>query len=130
MLRLGGERLPEAAAQAYWQAVREQSLPFFAGSTPLWRIAVPSTAEPLALEGALQVEWGGGQRWLRSELPAADIRARAQALGGHATLFRGGDRGQGVFTPLSPAVHAIHQRLKAEFDPAGVFNPGRLIQDL
>ena len=130
VLRLGGERLPEAVAQASWQDVREQSLPFFAGNTPLWRIAVPSTAEPLALEGAMQVEWGGGQRWLRSELPAADIRARAQALGGHATLFRGGDRGQGVFTPLSPALHAIHQRLKAEFDPAGVFNPGRLIRDL
>ena len=129
-LRLGGERLPEDAAQAYWRDLREQSLAFFVGSTPLWRIAVPSTAEAVALEGAMLVEWGGGQRWLRSALPAADIRARAQALGGHATLFRGGDRGQGVFTPLSPALHGIHRRLKAEFDPAGVFNPGRLILDL
>jgi glycolate oxidase FAD binding subunit len=54
------------------------------------------------------------------------VRDRAAQLGGHATLFRDGDRTQGVFAPLSPAVLAIHQRLKQEFDPAGIFNPGRM----
>ena len=61
---------------------------------------------------------------------AASIRARAAALGGHATLFRGGDRSAGVFTPLAAPILAIHKRLKAEFDPAGIFNPGRLVADL
>jgi glycolate oxidase FAD binding subunit len=51
-------------------------------------------------------------------------------LGGHATLFRGGDRSAGVFTPVSSAVLRVHRGLKAEFDPAGIFNPGRLIQGL
>ncbi|MDH4115502.1 MAG: glycolate oxidase subunit GlcE, partial [Burkholderiaceae bacterium] len=39
--------------------------------------------------------------------------------------FRGGDR-RATFHPLPPALAAIHRRLKAEFDPAGIFNPGRM----
>jgi glycolate oxidase FAD binding subunit len=35
-----------------------------------------------------------------------------------------------VFTPLTAPVAAIHQRLKAQFDPAGIFNRGRLYPDL
>jgi glycolate oxidase FAD binding subunit len=34
--------------------------------------------------------------------------------------------GVGVFQPLAPAVARIHARLKAGFDPAGIFNPGRM----
>jgi glycolate oxidase FAD binding subunit len=48
------------------------------------------------------------------------------AAGGHATLFRGGDKSVGVFQPLAPAVARIHARLKASFDPAHIFNPGRM----
>jgi glycolate oxidase FAD binding subunit len=48
-----------------------------------------------------------------------------QQAGGHATLFRGGDKAQGVFTPLQPGLMTLHQNLKREFDPAGIFNPGR-----
>ncbi|MGB7480444.1 MAG: FAD-linked oxidase C-terminal domain-containing protein, partial [Burkholderiaceae bacterium] len=36
----------------------------------------------------------------------------------------------GVFQPLAPALAAIHRRLKAGFDPAGIFNPGRMYPDL
>jgi glycolate oxidase FAD binding subunit len=32
-----------------------------------------------------------------------------------------------VFHPLTPAVTTIVKRLKQEFDPKGVFNPGRLV---
>ena len=42
------------------------------------------------------------------------------------TLFRGGDREQGVFHPLQPPLLAIHRRLKETFDPKGVFNRGRM----
>lgn len=125
--QLGGVR--EDAA-SWWSALRDQRLPFFDGSLPLWRVSVPPVAPPLALAGAELVEWGGALRWLRTETHAAEVRARAAALGGHATLFRGGDRAAGAFTPLAPAVAAIHRRLKAEFDPAGVLNPGRLYADL
>jgi glycolate oxidase FAD binding subunit len=29
-------------------------------------------------------------------------------------------------TPLAPAVATIHEQLKKQFDPAGIFNRGRL----
>ena len=48
------------------------------------------------------------------------------STGGHATLFRGGDKSVGVFHPLKPAVAKIHRRLKSAFDPAGILNPGRM----
>jgi glycolate oxidase FAD binding subunit len=34
-----------------------------------------------------------------------------------------------VFAPLAPALARLHRELKAAFDPAGVFNPGRLYPD-
>jgi len=54
------------------------------------------------------------------------VRSSAERCGGHATLFRGGDKSVGVFHPLKPAVAKIHRRLKAAFDPAGILNPGRM----
>jgi glycolate oxidase FAD binding subunit len=94
----------------------------------LWRLAVPPTTPPLEL-GSTLIEWGGGQRWIVPDAPAAEIRAKAAAVGGHATAFRGGDR-SAVFQPLDPGVAAIHRRLKSEFDPAGIFNPGRFYPDI
>ncbi len=127
---LGGQPLPAAHAAQFWTALREQSADFFTGDLPLWRVSVPSAAVPLGFDAPQCFEWGGAQRWLRSDLPAAQLRARANQLGGHATLFRGGDRSAGVFAPVSSAVLRVHRGLKAEFDPAGIFNPGRLIQGL
>ncbi len=122
MARLGGEAVDGAA---FWRALREHSAPFFTASGPLWRLGLPSTAAPIALPGAQLIEWGGAQRWLVTDAPAAEIRSRAAALGGHATLFRGGER-RDIFAPLAAPIAAIHKRLKAEFDPAGIFNRGRM----
>lgn len=124
---LGGEATGD---RNFWESIREQRHPFFAGDAPLWRLSLPSTAEPAGLPGPQLIEWGGALRWLRSKQPAAEIRGRAAKLGGHATLFRGGDRSDGAFTPLAPALAAIHRRLKAEFDPAGILNPGRMYAEL
>lgn len=121
--KMGGTPMPEAAL--LWAELREQAHVFFQqGHGTLWRFAVPPTTGPLDL-GPTLVEWSGGQRWAWSDLPAATIRARVGAAGGHATQFRGGDR-RSTFHPLPPALAAIHRRLKDEFDPAGIFNPGRL----
>lgn len=127
---LGGEWLDAEAAEQWWRAVREQSAAYFHSAQPLWRISVPPAAPPLGMPGMQLFEWGGALRWLYSEQPVAAIRARAAELGGHATLFRGGDRSAGVFTPLPSVLWQIHRRLKAEFDPAGIFNPGRLYAGL
>jgi glycolate oxidase FAD binding subunit len=126
---LGGAQVESAIGAALWQDLREHKEPWFQSDEPLWRISLPATAEPLQLGAAQCIEWGGAQRWLRSTLPASDIRARAGHLGGHATLFRGGEH-KDSFAPLSPALMAIHKRLKAEFDPAGVLNPGRMYGSL
>jgi glycolate oxidase FAD binding subunit len=125
--KLGGEVLHEDIAASYWHGVREHSLEFFAGDTPLWRFSLPFNAESLQLSGTQLIEWSGAQRWLRSAIPAQEATARAAALGGHATLFRGGDRSNGVFQKLSPPVMKIHERLIREYDPLGVFDAGRLI---
>jgi len=132
--RLGGEPLVAGEADALWRAVREHTHDFFSdagaeGGT-LWRLSLPTSAAPLKLDGAQLIEWGGALRWLRSDAPAATIRARVAALGGHATLFRGGDRAGDVFHPLPEALFAIHRRLKDAFDPAAVFNRGRLYDGL
>lgn len=123
--RLGGEEIAPADAQAWWRSLREHRLAFFAeGEAPLWRLAVPTTTVPMA--GDWFIEWGGGQRWLRSGAAAEDIRRLAAGAGGHATLFRGGDREGEVFQPLAAPLMKIQRRLKQAFDPAGIFSPGRL----
>jgi glycolate oxidase FAD binding subunit len=126
---LGGERMPDSEATAHWAGLRDQGLPFFAGDAPLWRISVPSTTPPLDLPGATLVEWGGAQRWLRGDHDPSALRDLAGGAGGHATWFRGGDRVAGVFTPLPKPLAALQRRLKATFDPHGVFNRGRLFPD-
>jgi len=134
-VRLGGAVLDETQAERFWRGLREQDDDFFGavGSDELWRLALPTIAPPLALPGAQLIEWGGGQRWLRAAPDAATaVRAAATAAGGHATRWRGvSAAGAGaVFQPLAPALAAIHRRLKAGFDPAGIFNPGRMYPDL
>ena len=124
--KLGGRDAGDQ--QAWWADLREQRLAFFAPGAPLWRLSVKQTAAPLALGSAPFIEWGGGLRWYRGDADAATVRAAAQQAGGHATLFRGGDRAAGVFHPLAPAVMKIHRRLKASFDPKGILNPGRFYE--
>ncbi|AYH42362.1 glycolate oxidase subunit GlcE [Azoarcus sp. DN11] len=126
--RLGGDLVEAAGASAFWAGVREQTDAYFAdprAGEVLWRLSLPSSAAPVKLPGTQFIEWGGALRWLRSDVPAATVRERVAALGGHATAFRGFDRSGDVFHPLAAPVMAIQRRLKQAFDPAGIFNPGR-----
>ena len=130
---IGGERVDAAAAVTYWAGIRDHVDPFFRAvvqsDAPLWRVSVPSTAPALALPGAQLIEWGGALRWLATSTEAATIRDAAKRVGGHATLFRGGDKSVGVFQPLEPTLDRLHRKLKGEFDPASIFNRGRMYQD-
>lgn len=122
--RLGGSEVADAGE--FWAQLREHRLPFFDPARPLWRLSLPQTAPAFALPHPQLIEWGGGLRWVSGELDAPQVRATVAGLGGHATLFRGGDKALGVFHPLEPAILKIHRRLKQSFDPAGVLNPGRM----
>ena len=84
------------------------------------------------LPGEQLIEWGGALRWLvgGERADPARIRAWAKEQGGHATLFAGADKSAGVFQPLPAPVLALHERLKAGFDPHGILNPGRLYASL
>ncbi len=135
--KLGGELIEAEVGTQFWQGLRHHSDEFFEhaveavkGGAALWRLSLPSTTPPLALHGETLIEWGGAQRWVVTPQSAASLREIVQKVGGHATLFRARDKSAGVFAPLAPALMRIHAELKTSFDPAGVFNPGRLYPGL
>lgn len=125
--RMGGTPLDHA--EAFWTSLRDQTHPHFSAGC-LWRLSLPSAASAVILGGEQLIEWGGAQRWLRTATVDAEqadaIRRTVAAAGGHATLYRSEHKPVGVFHPLSTPLLRIHERLKASFDPAGIFNPGRM----
>ena len=128
---VGGEPVEAELADSFWtHKIREQGHGFFGGGLPLWRLSVPSATPALGLSGKQLIEWGGAQRWLRTDAPAERIRGVVAAAGGHATLLRGGDRTGEVFHPLPEALMGLHRNLKAAFDPEGILNPGRIYRGL
>ncbi len=128
------------ASRTAWREIR--NVDFFAvdHSRPVWRVSVPPAAGAMVLAGisaAVSVQgyfdWAGGLLWLAA--PASDdgaaqvIRTAVSASGGHATLIRGSDALRStidVFEPPEAVMAMLSQRLKQNFDPSGVLNPGRM----
>ena len=123
--RLGGELLDAA----YWADLNEQRLDYFAQGQPLWRLSLPNNTAPLALPGQQLIDWGGAQRWLKSDADAAFIRRVVEEVGGHATCYTPGLT-DSPFQPLPAALMRYHRTLKQQLDPKGIFNPGRLYAEL
>ncbi len=125
---LGGDEFSDGAT--FWQQLREQQLPFFQETKrSLWRISVPAVTPALNLSGDWLIEWGGAQRWLLSDVDTETVRRVVDAAGGHATLFRNGER-EHSFHPLNSLLLGLHQQLKQAFDPKGLFNQGRMYEAL
>lgn len=135
--------LDPKVATEFWVALREQQLAVFSkisSDETLYRLALPAACGPLALEnttGDIALEWHGQQRWFTApgdDATFASIKALANANGGHATRFKQGDSvgpSKQRFTLLSEQAHstaleAVQARLRAAFDPAGVFATSRL----
>ena len=126
---LGGEIV--SGAQEYWDDVREQRLEVVAAAQELWRVSLPAHSPQLPAAGRALIEWGGSLRWLPGPQDGTALRALAARLGGHAMSYRATVKPpEGPFQPLSAAMLALHRRLKAAFDPQGIFNRGRLHPDL
>ncbi len=77
-------------------------------------------------------DWQGGLIWMRMEAePEADVLRKliARHGGGHATLICAPERVRGsvdVFQPQPAALAALSARLKQQFDPENILNPGRM----
>jgi len=133
------EVLEEAQSRQVWREIRD-CLPYADGtSRPVWRISMaPSQGWKMVAELRLHAgadvfyDWQGGLIWVRMEAEpdAEGLRALiAHFGGGHATLVRASGpvrAGSQVFQPQSGALGALAQRLKDQFDPKGILNPGRM----
>ena len=121
--KIGGE----VADNNNWD--RLNTLECFSAVKNLWRVSV-APASGLFLGEAAVIDWGGGVRWLAD--PGFNPRDTLVNEDGHATLVKYQDlpTDMDVFQPLAKPLHAIHSRLKNRFDPAGIFNPGRMYRDI
>lgn len=126
---MGGELLEPDAAHGWWTSFRDQTATFFS-KRPLWRLAVKPRTSALAM-GETAFDLGGEVRWVQTDRDPIELRDKALAVGGHATLFRWQDQQtvptNGVFQPMSPTALSVVKRLKQEFDPKSIFNSGRLV---
>jgi glycolate oxidase FAD binding subunit len=132
-------QLDDARSKRLWREIRD-CMPFAEGSDrPVWRVSMaPSDGHRMV--AALRMEagadafydWQGGLVWLRmeSDPEAETVRRLVKKFGGgHATLVRAGLQWRAstpVFEPQPPALAALSARLKDEFDPKGILNPGRM----
>jgi glycolate oxidase FAD binding subunit len=126
--------LPAAEATTFWQSVREVTP--LADSKTLWRIDVPPSAGPGLVEafeplGARWLfDWAGGLIWLAFDGNAGLVRPAAEQAGGHAMLVRAPAAMRAVVPahhPRVPAVAALEFRVRRAFDPHGIFETGRFL---
>jgi glycolate dehydrogenase FAD-binding subunit len=134
--------LNETESLLQWKAIRDVDLLSADDARFVWKLSVtPSKgAETVAriskqLDVQYFYDWAGGLIWLgvpRSNQAYAYI-IRDCVKDGHATLMRAEDDVRQrieVFQPQNPALSALTGRVKASFDPAGVFNHGRMYKDI
>jgi glycolate oxidase FAD binding subunit len=128
------------ASHKLWQEIRDV-IPFADGTEqPVWRVSmVPMEAYKLVaslrMGAAVDAfyDWQGGLVWLRMEgEPEAEaVRALIKKYGGgHATLVRASTSIRAalpVFEPQPAPLAALSKRLKQQFDPSGILNPGRMV---
>ncbi|SEF98462.1 glycolate oxidase FAD binding subunit [Jhaorihella thermophila] len=119
---------PDASA-VIWRDIRDVAA-FHGKPGDVWRLSVkpseaPEIAERLQAD-ALLFDWGGGLIWARVP-EGTNLRARAGAFDGHATIIRASVdtcSRLGMFQPEPATVAALSRGLRAKFDPRGIFNPG------
>lgn len=139
------------AAAALWRAVRDVEPLAEPRDAAIWRVSTAPTRGP-DLAGVIGrlvpgsrwfYDWGGGLVWIAcpvssdrhgpADAGAAAIRAAVDQYGGHATLIRAPAEIRAavdVFQPQPGPIARVTAGIKATFDPAGIFNPGRMYAGL
>lgn len=114
-----------------WRAIRDVEA--FAGqSGDVWRVSVkpsdgPAVAAAVGAQGVVY-DWSGGLVWLLVA-EGTDIRPALTGLNGHATLVRASASTRAAipaFQPEAAPLARITSGIRAQFDPAGILNPGRM----
>ena len=116
--------LDEDQTLALWASIAGAGL-FADSKAPVWRVSAPPASgaqagESLRKAGATQVfyDWAGGLIWAQGGVPQGLPR------GSHWMRVRG-DAGQ-AFARQDAGLAALGERVRAQFDPMGLFNPGRM----
>jgi len=135
--------LDDTQSRQLWREVR-YVLPFVkdADQRAVWRVSMaPMQGWKMVDEFRRYAgidayyDWQGGLIWLRMEADAEAQILRALIArhgGGHATLVRAPEylrNSIDVFEPQPPALAALSRRLKHQFDPENILNPGRIYPD-
>ncbi len=140
----GIEELHSMNSAALWREIRDVAALLPEPSLDLWRVSVPP-AEGASMMSSLVTgegyandsyfyDWGGGLIWIATppdqpKIAAEKIRSHAGFDGGHATLLRASEVTRETVSPFDPELPveaAISERLKRQFDPNRILNPGRL----
>jgi glycolate oxidase FAD binding subunit len=142
------EELHGRNTAALWRELRDVAALLPDPARDWWRLSVPPASgagvvAALARAGDADAahavyDWGGGLIWLAvpptrpaetAAIRAAAIRAAALSAGGHATLIRAPAATRAavpVFQPEPAAIAAVARKLKENFDPKAILNPGRM----
>lgn len=143
LLKAAGEmqELTGEDSRRLWREIRD-CVPFSAEKDrgkPVWRVSMPPSdghrmVDALRREAPVNTlyDWQGGLIWLMMEAdPEAEtLRSLIQRFGGgHATLLRATASQRAsipVFQPQATPLAQLSARLKEQFDPKGILNPGRM----
>ncbi len=121
--RIGGD----AVDGSIWQQLRDRPAQLFdtADERPLWRFSVKSTTK-VSLDEEVVIDWGGALRFVRTDATLEEMSRLASDAGGYVMRISKAAPGSEFMQQPAAAVRGIHERLKQMFDPARIFNPGRL----
>ncbi|MFC4625636.1 glycolate oxidase subunit GlcE [Daeguia caeni] len=134
------DQLDETQSAMIWREVRDV-MPYVkpGDQRAIWRVSVApmlgwQLVDAFRRHAGVDAyyDWQGGLVWLRMEAdPEAEILRKLIAAlgGGHATLVRAPEavRAQlDIFQPQPAALAALSRRLKQQFDPENILNPGRM----
>jgi glycolate oxidase FAD binding subunit len=115
-----------AQVQSLWRDIRDVA-PFHGRDGDVWRVSVkPGDGARLGenIKGEVYFDWAGGLIWALVA-KGHDLRADLGHFAGHATRVRGKNTPDSpMLQPDPPPIAALSVKLKHQFDPRGILNPG------